>query len=426
VHNAISNAPISASFVELRVGTEVAEDGHMITRPLFTLAFALTLAGCSSSQGAPSSSATSGGNGGDASSSGDAGGAMTGGVGGAGGGQGGGGATSSGTGGSQGTGGGGSDAVTFHRCAYTSGSASESEAYEAWLGEPVPYAEAFLYNGSWGYLEGSSSSAQQFLSGWSSWTQGHAERRLVLAVPVLMSGADGGAPSTLAECAAGQDDQHFKTLAQNLVQASLGNTSLRLGWEFNGNWSAWYASGHADDFAGCFRHIADAMRSVQGAAFDFDWNPAIGVSGGFHADDAYPGDEYVDSIGLDFYDIDYARYPNSGAIAQSTFDASWQAYVTEDRGLSFWQSFAAQHHKPLTFPEWGLWQQGDGHHGGGDNPSYIQNMHDTFGSNVLYACYFDVHAHDGNHQLWPGPDPQHPVTTVFPQSKTRYVDLFGP
>ena len=314
-------------------------------------------------------------------------------------------------------------ASSFQMCAYTSGNATKSDAYEKWLGAPVPLGEAFLSNANWGFLEGSSANAKSFFAGWSSWTKssGHA---LVLALPMILAG-EGYA--SLASCAAGNYASHWSTLGASLVAAGLESTVLRPGWEFNGDWSDVYAKGHESDFAGCFRSIVDSMRSVAGASFVFTWNPAIGVSGGFAAENAWPGDAYVDVIGLDIYDISYASYPTSGTISASTYDAVWKSYQTESHGLSFWQAYAKTHDKPLAFPEWGLWARGDSHHGGGDDPAFIQHMHDFIAANdVAYACYFDVHAHDGDHELWPGSDPNNPVVTAFPNGKAAYTKLFGP
>ena len=65
----------------------------------------------------------------------------------------------------------------------------------------------------------------------------------------------------------------------------------------------------------------------------------------------------------------------------------------------------------MSFPEWGV-----GH--AGDNPYFIQKMHDWFVENdqrIVYAGYFDV---DG---LWP--------TQIddgrFPESQKLFRKLFG-
>ena len=72
-------------------------------------------------------------------------------------------------------------------------------------------------------------------------------------------------------------------------------------WSSNGNQALW---------AGAFRHVVDVFRSVS-PAFRFDWN---GTGKYFVAHDApssYPGDAYVDVVGLDQYDMDTGGAYNS-------------------------------------------------------------------------------------------------------------------
>ena len=102
----------------------------------------------------------------------------------------------------------------------------------------------------------------------------------------------------------------------------------------------------------------------------------------------YPGDAYVDSVGVDYYDwgIDGAGYPTQTGITttppaartaeqqQYTFAAGEQS----DDGLNGWALFAAKRTQPKPFlvPEWGLemWLSATSYYGGGDNPYYITHM----------------------------------------------------
>ena len=62
----------------------------------------------------------------------------------------------------------------------------------------------------------------------------------------------------------------------------------------------WNANSDPASYATYWRHIVTAMRSVPGANFRFDWNPNIGVGdGGLALEKAWPGDAYVDYLGLD-------------------------------------------------------------------------------------------------------------------------------
>jgi beta-mannanase len=158
-----------------------------------------------------------------------------------------------------------------------------------------------------------------------------------------------GTPGYLAECANGDYNQHWANIANNIAAAGLKNADLRMGWEFNGNWFIWSNIGKEADFARCFRNVVTSMRQAQpNAGITFDWNPAS-VSG-FTSETAWPGDQYVDYVGLDLYD------------EQSTSEAT----TIMDQIAAF----AKKHHKKLVFPEWGLSSRGNG-----DNPNYINKMH---------------------------------------------------
>ncbi len=56
----------------------------------------------------------------------------------------------------------------------------------------------------------------------------------------------------------------------------------------------------------------------------------------------------------------------------------------------------------MSLPEWGLWERPDGH-GGGDNPYFIERMHEFIAdpaNNVAYQAYFEYDVKpDGNHRL---------------------------
>ena len=79
-------------------------------------------------------------------------------------------------------------------------------------------------------------------------------------------------------------------------------------------------------------------------------------------------------------------------------------------GLQWQRDFAISHGKRMSYPEWGVGNFGD-------NPFFVQQMHDWFvknADNIAYAAYFDV---DG---LWP--------TQIdngqFPKSQLLFRKLF--
>jgi hypothetical protein len=218
--------------------------------------------------------------------------------------------------------------------------------------------------------------------GWSSmdgaanvaaWS--HGPYRLVLGVPIL----PGTGTGTLAQGATGAYNQYFTVLAQNLVTDGEANVILRLGWEFNGNWFPWYVATASDaaNFAAYWRQIVTTMRSVAGQQFKFLWNPNAPSPTSYTADQAYPGDAYVDFVGTDVYD----NYWGSPMTPQ----AAWTNQLWEQWGLHWLATFAAKHTKPIAIPEWSGEYRDDGH-GLGDDPLFITNMAAWFVSNnVAFA-----------------------------------------
>ena len=274
-------------------------------------------------------------------------------------------------------------------------------AFESWLGAPVPVVEDFLAGGSWDEI----ASPGWFVDRWAG-----TDRTLVLGVPMLPpSGA------SLAQGATGAYNGYFDRLARGLVSHGRPDAILRIGWEFNGGWYPWRAKPDPVAFAGYWRQIVTTMRAVPGAAFRFDWNPTLGIndwtgSTPFRAESAYPGDAYVDFVGVDVYDQSWSA--NGGDP-----DVRWNEIYAGDHGLRFWRDFANAHGKPLSLPEWGVSRRDDGH-GGGDAPSFIERVHDFVATeNVAYHVYFEFNASDGDHCLT--------CDTQFARSAARYRELFG-
>ena len=271
--------------------------------------------------------------------------------------------------------------------------------FEQWLGRSVPYALDFVPADNWQTI-----SNPWGLGAWRP-TRAHPNARtLVLGVPLLPY--SGG---SLQAGAAGKYDRYFRALAAKLERLKLGNSILRLGWEFSGGWYPW--SVHTDDdavlFAQYWRRVATAMRGVD-PSLQFDWNPAHGWRP-FDISLAYPGNSYVDYIGLDVYDQGWIPNP-ADAVAR------WNDLVNGDGGLAWHRDFAQARGKPMSFPEWGLaWRQ-DGH-GGGDDPYFVGQMHQWISSNrVAYQVYFDFDAPDGAHQL---------MTGRFPNAAAAFRSEFG-
>ena len=170
-----------------------------------------------------------------------------------------------------------------------------------------------------------------------------------------------GRGATLAQGATGAYDGYFATIARYLVAHRQGGSIIRLGWEFNGPWFPWSAAQCPPCFVTYWRRVVTTMRSVPGSRFRFTWNPTIGDYA-FPPTAAYPGDAFVDLLGMDVYD-------NVAGIADPS--QRWQHLLREPFGLHWFTGFARAHHRPITFPEWGLGFPPDG---GGDDPYFISHM----------------------------------------------------
>jgi hypothetical protein len=197
---------------------------------------------------------------------------------------------------------------------------------------------------------------------------------------------EGDPSATMAGCAAGQYNDKWLQFGQNIKAAGMADgTVIRLGWEFNGDWYKWKAS-DPQQFVKCWQQIVGTVRTVAPGLL-WDWTVNRGVSAGLaDATQAYPGDNYVDIVGVDAYDM----WP--GANSQ----AGWDSQYNGTEGLKYWASFAQAHGKKLSVPEWGLFtgtaQVG---HEGGDDSYYVDQMTNFFkseGSNLAYESYFNERA----------------------------------
>jgi beta-mannanase len=149
------------------------------------------------------------------------------------------------------------------------------------------------------------------------------------------------------------------------------------------------------------------MRAVPGAHFLFDWNINAYYQD-FPLADIYPGNAYVDIIGIDQYDgSGDSNLPASGI-------ARWNYLENEADGLATVAAFATANNKPMSIPEWGTSSAAQPA-GGGDDGTYVTELANFVNSHdVAYQSYFD--ANDDN--ILPL-DP-----TVAPNTVSAYVAAF--
>ena len=155
--------------------------------------------------------------------------------------------------------------------------------------------------------------------------------------PTDFSGATDPATFALANITAGNFDTYLQAQAATL--AAYGKpVFVRTMHEMNGTWYPW--AGDPANFVPAWRHIHDVVRGVAPLT-QFVWCPNVWVAGGVAVVDPqpyYPGDAYVDWVGIDGY--------NSERLY-----GSWQTF-SEVFGFSYGQLVSA-HAKPLMICEWG-------------------------------------------------------------------------
>ena len=118
-----------------------------------------------------------------------------------------------------------------------------------------------------------------------------------------------------AECAAGDFNTYATQFAKNMVAAGLGNSVIRLAHEMNGTWyddDLGTTQAQWTQWDQCWDQEVTAMRAAPGEHLLFDWNVNANYQD-FPLADIYPGNAYVDIIGIDFYDQTRADDPGRWA-----------------------------------------------------------------------------------------------------------------
>lgn len=242
------------------------------------------------------------------------------------------------------------------------------------------------------------------ISGWINWKSGWSgmysyasgtQPRALRAKNSNVSFGHGLFPSgsTLSACASGSYDDEQREVARRLAANGAGDAEIRLGWEANGDWFPWKAAGvSATTWKSCFTRVANAMKS---AAPNLRIAWSMGKKGRVDVRTIWPDGAPITNVCLSHYDDAQDRFGN-------------ETYLGGPWGLQAWIDFAKSKGKKFCLGEWGVGREGD-------NPTYIQQMHDTLERNVgsiAHEAYFNT----SEYQLYP--------STRVPQSAARYRDLF--
>jgi hypothetical protein len=251
--------------------------------------------------------------------------------------------------------------------------------------------------------------------GWDAWLAANPEHQVVMAMDLIPQSVSRKSDPLAWEqsCANGDYDQHAATLARNLVSYGAGKIVIRLGDEANGSWEADYVGTSGTEMSGwakCYANEVTAMRAVPGAHFLFVWDPNS-CTANLPINKWYPGNSYVDIIGIDIYDKDCDTLKTAA-------QEGWSAYSTDSSGggasdhsfpsLANIESFAVAKGKPLSFPEWGL-------NDGDDDVTYVTEVAHLFNTgDFAFESYFDV-----------GESGVTPLGARVPNATSAYAQAFG-
>ncbi|MFK0116880.1 glycoside hydrolase family 26 protein [Streptomyces sp. NPDC090994] len=250
-----------------------------------------------------------------------------------------------------------------------------------WLGgADLRVGHTYLPGDRWSNIEG----APGFLDVWARWRAERDDRMLVLNVPMLERNEEGldddEVRDLLRQGAAGRFDHHFRALAERLVRLGVPDTVLVLGWEMNGTTYTHRCGPDPEAWKAYWNRIVAAMRAVPGQEFRFDFTPSRGRDA-VPWTECYPGDGTVDVIGMDAYDQPRGM--------------PFEEQVREPYGLQAHVDFAKAHGKPVSYPEWGLFRNGD-------NAAYMKGMlawmdeHEPLYSTLTDYCPHGVWTCDDN------------------------------
>lgn len=279
------------------------------------------------------------------------------------------------------------DGLNKTACVYASDHVSMLDTFSAAVGRPIQCALVFNdASPTWHGWETPWFDYTYPDMNWAAWaTARGTDRHLIITQSMFPTSETHAHWLTLG--ASGAFNGHARALARNLVATGLGSAVIRLGNEANGSkydYSIPDTASGDRKWVRFWDNIVSAMRSVPGAHFLFDWCVASGYRS-IPLTSFYPGNRYVDIIGVDVYD--------SGLRSQASGQARWSELYDEPDGVGAVAEFAAAHHKPISIPEWGLEprQQPRKGYPGGDDPAFVNGIaaavkHDD----VAFQSYFDA------------------------------------
>ncbi len=294
-------------------------------------------------------------------------------------------------------------------------SRSFADAFGAWRGRPVTSNWINVHWTHWDWmtapglnstLNGSDPvKVYDLYAGWSG--------VMVLSMAMAGSSADSDYNARMRECANGNFDGYWRTFAQNATAGGRtgANTVVSLAHEFNGTWFKWNpGTVGLDVWKSCWRHVYSAIHAQSSLRVVWVFSATTNTTkgGDFSVNtawDAYPGDEYVDIVGINRYDF--------RSLGTTT---NWRDLCGNTQDICYVASYARQHGKPMGVPEWSMDR---GQYGAGDRPEFVDMMFSFFKDNADILA-FENNFNNGGSGDWN----YYPESSVNARSAARYKALW--
>jgi hypothetical protein len=221
--------------------------------------------------------------------------------------------------------------------------------YLSWAGKRLPEVDAWCGKLPAVQLHGGNGGQEDFETSLASNVREFGEkfpgRRAHLNCQMLFGGKE-----SLAAAGRGEYNGHYAAHARNL-KAALdgakipGEVVLRIAPEMNGSWMlhSYNRTGSVGDFAKAFIHMVNAHRKeIPSLKYSFcgNWGQQDPTGG-------FPGVQYVDYLGVDFYMEKEWHGNMSGA-------AAFEMMRTNIYGLDFYYNWAKRLGLPLGLDEFGF------------------------------------------------------------------------
>lgn len=281
---------------------------------------------------------------------------------------------------------------------------ADNVQFEQWLGAPADLVLQFVEgNGATTTWAQNIAITDKVCTDWAG-----IDRRYEWGFPLCSTG------EPMADTASGKYDAEIEAMFRRIASFDRHKVvPIRLGWEANNPtaypWS-WTANGSsAALYIEAFRRVVTIGRRVS-PRFKFVWCVLFATFGTdgqvVNPEPGYPGDDYVDIIGMDAY------YDGVAELGSGTNIQRFVGKLFAQYGLGWVAAFSLGRGKPVTINEWGI---------NNDSPDYVNAKSRWLRQlpNLFYACYFNVDA--GSVQF------RNKISTdQYPQASIAFKNQNGP